>query len=124
MLVGWIASRRAQKFAARYRTPETQLRAALGGLARALRVSAADFTAAVEDARVFDWRTDPFARGAYSWIPVGALDAPAALAAPVAGRLFFAGEATDLIGDPGTVHGAMATGERAAGEIVAALRAR
>ena len=124
MLVGWIAGRRAQKFAARYRTPETQLRAALGGLARALRVSAADLTAAVEDARVFDWRTDPFARGAYSWIPVGALDAPAALAAPVAGRLFFAGEATDLIGDPGTVHGAMTTGERAAGEIVAALRAR
>jgi monoamine oxidase len=81
-------------------------------------------TAAVEDARVFDWSADPWARGAYSWIPVGALDAPAALAMPLAGRLFFAGEATDLVGDPGTVHGAMTTGERAAGEIVAALNPR
>ena len=78
-------------------------------------------TAAVEDVRVFDWGADPFARGAYSWIPVGGLDAPAALAAPIAGRLFFAGEATDTIGDPGTVHGAMTTGTRAAAEIIAAL---
>jgi len=52
---------------------------------------------------------------------VGGLDAPAALAAPLDGRLFFAGEATDTAGDPGTVHGAMATGARAAAEIVAAL---
>jgi monoamine oxidase len=69
-------------------------------------------------------RADPWSRGAYSWIPVGGLDAPAALAAPVAGRLFFAGEATDLSGEPGTVHGALASGTRAAAEIVAALRAR
>jgi monoamine oxidase len=122
MLVGWIAGRRAERFARRHRTPEAQLRAALGGLARAVGVSAADMTAGVEDARVFDWGADPWARGAYSWIPVGALDAPAALAAPLAGRLFFAGEATDLVGDPGTVHGAMTTGERAAIEIVAALK--
>jgi len=47
---------------------------------------------------------------------------PAALAAPLAGRLFFAGEATDTVGDPGTVHGAMTTGARAAAEIVTALR--
>ena len=124
LLVGWIAGRRAEAFAARHRTPEARLRAALHGLARALGVGADAVTAAVEDARVFDWAADPWARGAYSWIPVGALDAPAALAMPLAGRLFFAGEATDLVGDPGTVHGAMTTGERAAAQIVAALRPR
>jgi monoamine oxidase len=122
MLVGWIAGRRADAFAARFRTPEARLRAALGGLARAVGASPGAVTAAVEDVRVFDWGADPFARGAYSWIPVGGLDAPAALAAPIAGRLFFAGEATDTIGDPGTVHGAMTTGTRAAAEIAAALR--
>jgi monoamine oxidase len=78
--------------------------------------------ATIADARVFDWGNDPWARGAYSWIPVGALDAPAALGAPIDGRLFFAGEATDTTGDPGTVHGAMKTGARAAEQIVAALR--
>jgi monoamine oxidase len=122
MLVGWVAGRRADRFAARFRTAETRLRAALAGLAHALGLDAATVTAGVEDARVFDWGNDPWSRGAYSWIPVGGLDAPAALAAPVAGRLFFAGEATDLIGDPGTVHGAMTTGTRAASEIIAALR--
>ena len=122
MLVGWVAGRRAARFAARYRTAEARLHAALGGLARALGLDAGAVTAGVEDARVFDWGEDPWARGAYSWIPVGGLDAPAALAAPARGRLFFAGEATDLIGDPGTVHGAMTTGTRAAAEIIAALR--
>jgi monoamine oxidase len=122
MLVGWIAGRRADAFAARFRTPEARLGAALSGLARAAGASTGAVTAAVEDARVFDWGADPFARGAYSWIPVGGLDAPAALAAPIAGRLFFAGEATDIVGDPGTVHGAMTTGSRAAAEIAAALR--
>ena len=122
MLVGWVAGRRADAFAARFRTADTRLRAALGGLAHALGSNAGAVTAAVEDARVFDWGADPWSRGAYSWIPVGGLDAPAALAAPLAGRLFFAGEATDTVGDPGTVHGAMTTGTRAAAEIVTTLR--
>ena len=71
---------------------------------------------------VVDWAGDPYARGAYSYIPVGGLDAPAELAAPVEGRLFFAGEATDTAGDPGTVHGALRSGERAARELAAHLR--
>src|SRR5262249_32014104 len=99
--------------------------AALAGLARALGAAPDALLAAVEDAHVFDWADDPFARGAYSWIPVGGLDAPAALAAPLAGRLFFAGEATDTAGDPGTVHGALAPGARAAAQIAEArTRAR
>jgi monoamine oxidase len=122
MLIGWVAGRRADAFRTRYRTKEARLRAALAGLARAAGARAGAIAAAIEDAHVFDWGADPFSRGAYSWIPVGGLDAPAALAAPVAARLFFAGEATDTVGDPGTVHGAMTTGTRAAAEIVAALR--
>jgi monoamine oxidase len=122
MLVGWVAGRRADRFAARHRDGDARVHAALHGLARAVGVSAGAVTAAVEEAHVFDWGADPWARGGYSFIPVGGLDAPAALATPVDGRLFFAGEATDTIGDPGTVHGAMTTGARAAAEIVAALR--
>ena len=41
------------------------------------------------------WAADPYAHGSYSYIPVGASPADYdRLAAPVAGRLFFAGEAT------------------------------
>jgi monoamine oxidase len=121
LLVGWVAGRRADEFTARHRTSESRLRAALAGLAGGIKTNAATLTAAVEDAQVFDWADDPFARGAYSWIPVGGIGAPAALAAPIDGRLFFAGEATDTVGDPGTVHGAMTTGARAAAEIIATL---
>jgi monoamine oxidase len=65
-----------------------------------------------------DWQADPYARGAYSFIPVGGLDAPRLLSGPVEDSLFFAGEATDLDGQNGTVHGAMASGRRASGEII------
>jgi monoamine oxidase len=64
-----------------------------------------------------DWQADPYSRGAYSYIPVGGQDAPRLLAEPIEDTLFFAGEATDLDGQNGTVHGAMASGRRAAGEI-------
>jgi monoamine oxidase len=122
MLVGWVAGPRADQFAAHHRSHDARVRAALHGLARALGLRAEAMMAAVEDAHAFDWGEDPWARGAYSVIPVGGLDAPATLAASVGGRLFFAGEATDTVGDPGTVQGAMTTGARAAAEIAAALR--
>lgn len=65
-----------------------------------------------------NWQKDPFSRGAYSYIPVGALHATEQLAAPVEDTLFFAGEASNTEGHIGTVHGALATGYRAAREIV------
>jgi monoamine oxidase len=119
-LVGWVAGPAAERFAAAHAEPD-RAAAAVSALAGALRVPPAQLRDFVEDARVFDWALDPWARGAYSWVPAGAVGAPAALAAPVGGRLFFAGEATDTGGDPGTVHGALATGARAAAEIAKRL---
>ena len=66
------------------------------------------------------WAHDPFARGAYSHALPGHAGKRAVLAAPVDGRLFFAGEATS----PNffsTAHGARDSGERAAQEVLAAL---
>ena len=63
------------------------------------------------------WAQDPFARGSYSHALPGHAGARAVLAAPIDGRLFFAGEATS----PNfftTAHGARDSGERAAGEII------
>jgi monoamine oxidase len=76
--------------------------------------------ARIERAWFHDWHADPFARGAYSWVPAGALSARETLAAPVANTLYFAGEAIDLIGYGGTVHGAIASGRRAARQIIEA----
>jgi monoamine oxidase len=66
------------------------------------------------------WAHDPFARGAYSHALPGHAGDRAVLAAPVDGRLFFAGEATS----PNffsTAHGARDSGERAAGEVLATV---
>jgi monoamine oxidase len=66
------------------------------------------------------WAHDPFARGSYSHALPGHAGDRAVLAAPVDGRLFFAGEATS----PNffsTAHGARDSGERAAGEVVASV---
>ena len=67
------------------------------------------------------WGADPFARGSYSYASPGKADCRAALAAPVDGRLFFAGEACSLA-DFSTVHGAFETGVAAADAIIAKRR--
>jgi monoamine oxidase len=75
-----------------------------------------------EAAQITRWAADPFAGGSYSYFAVGVRpDDPAALAAPVADRLFFAGEATDP-DYPATVQGALRSGERAARAIMALRR--
>jgi len=73
------------------------------------------------DGVMHDWSNDPFARGAYSYVTVGGRGARAALGSPVDDTLFFAGEATSLDGQGGTVNGAIATGGRAAREAAAVL---
>ncbi len=66
------------------------------------------------DAQVTRWGSDPFARGAYSFHAVGSTPAMRdTLATPVLGRLHLAGEATSRA-HPATVHGALASGRRAA----------
>jgi monoamine oxidase len=74
-----------------------------------------------EGAHMHDWGGDPYARGAYSYVAVGGGTARAALSAPVDDTLFFAGEATSLDNQGGTVNGALETGERAAAEAAVAL---
>lgn len=66
------------------------------------------------------WACDPHALGSYSYAVVGAADARAALAAPVAGRIFFAGEACSR-SRYGTAHGAFETGYMAAEAALAQL---
>ncbi len=69
------------------------------------------------------WAHDRFARGSYSHALPGHADKRAVLAAPIDGRLFFAGEATS----PNffsTAHGARDSGERAANEVMATATKR
>jgi len=77
-----------------------------------------DFRRKLKPLKESRWSHDPFARGSYSHALPGHAGKRAVLAAPVDGRLFFAGEATS----PhffSTAHGARDSGERAAKEALA-----
>jgi len=67
------------------------------------------------------WGKDPFAHGSYSYPTVGSsVEDYKNLAAPVADKLFFAGEATSTT-DPSTVHGAYMSGVAAAELVMSKL---
>ena len=86
---------------------------------RSQRCSATNFRKKLKPLAESRWAHDPFARGSYSHALPGHADKRAVLAAPVDGRLFFAGEATS----PNffsTAHGARDSGKRAAAEVVRA----
>jgi monoamine oxidase len=91
---------------------------ALEALADVLGLHRSRIEGALVGIHTHSWHADPFARGAYSYVTVNGMEAVRTLAAPVAGTLFFAGEATNSDGHTGTVHGAIATGQRAAREIL------
>ena len=74
-----------------------------------------------QGASFHNWQTDPFARGAYSYVLAGGTGARKALARPLLGTLFFAGEAADVErGSGGTVAGALQSGERVARQVLRA----
>lgn len=76
----------------------------------------------LEAAWFHDWQEDPFSRGAYSYVTVGGAGARKALSQPLQDTLFFAGEATDFSGEHGTVAGALASGTRAARQVLARMK--
>ncbi|HEX9292387.1 MAG TPA: NAD(P)/FAD-dependent oxidoreductase [Gemmatimonadales bacterium] len=119
VLVGYVGGVAAEQLLAE--EPPSRLERTLVALSEILAVPRRDLEDQLDASASHDWRADPFARGAYSYIGVGGSGAPRALARPVEGTLFFAGEATD---GPqiGTVAGALASGRRAAREVLRMLK--
>jgi len=116
ILTGWAPFRAARRLSGQ---DDAFVRdQALRSLCRILGVSLRNLENWLEGFYFHDWQTDSFVRGAYSYGAVGSEGAQSALAAPLQSTLFFAGEATDTTGHNGTVHGAIASGYRAAKEIL------
>jgi predicted NAD/FAD-dependent oxidoreductase len=112
VITGWSAGPKADPLLGK--SKREVIAAALGSLGRIVGMP----PARVENAWFHDWHADPYERWAYSYVPAGALAARQRLCEPVEDTLYFAGEATDLLGYGGTVHGAIASGTRAAGQIL------
>lgn len=99
----------------------TLVERALNSLATILRCPKFELRRALRGSEMHDWSADPFSRGAYSFTAKGADDAARNLRKPIGRRLYFAGEALAEGEETGTVHGALASGYRAAKELGASL---
>ncbi len=120
MLTGWAPDTSAD--ALKGMRNDEIIAQARESLTAALPMYGEEIAAGFVEGFVHDWQSDRLALGAYSYVKVGGMGAQKALGAPVEDVLFFAGEATEWNGHHATVHGAIATGLRAAGEVRAALR--
>jgi monoamine oxidase len=119
IITGWAPFRAGERLSGQ--STDFVVEHGLSTLAHLLRVSPSTLRNYFEAAYFHDWQSDPFARGAYSYGKAGCEGAQQTLAEPVEDTLFFSGEATDTSGHNGTVHGAMASGYRAADEILHAV---
>jgi monoamine oxidase len=115
-LTGWIGGPRSKALAGK--SAEELGSDACAALAEVFKVDGEIVRSSLLSTHLHDWTSDPFARGAYSYVPVGSLDAPAAMARPEEGTLFFAGEHTDTTGHWGTVHAAVRSGLRVARQVL------
>lgn len=119
LLVAWASGKYALKMEAMDRQRIISL--AQQELGTLFNMPPDEIASQIEQVHFHDWDNDPYSRGAYSYVGVNGLEAQHELATPVEGTLFFAGEATVTQGAIGTVHGAIATGKRAALELIAGV---
>ncbi len=115
-ITGWSSGPRPDQLLG---LPQSEIvRLAIADLARIFSTREAALTDSLEAVYFHDWHADPFAKGAYSYVPAHAMNAREALAEPLKQTLYFAGEATETNGHSATVHGAIASGRRAAQQIL------
>ena len=118
VLVGWAGGPDADKLST-YSSDEITA-SAVRSLSQIFGLSESEIRRRITKTYFHNWDTDPYSRGGYGYLPVNGIEHQLSLAKPIDDTLFFAGEATSL-GNVGTVHGAIQSGQRAAREILSAL---
>jgi monoamine oxidase len=115
-LTAWAGGHAADRLLAE--RPNSRIDRALESLSSVFAIERKTIDDLLASSHTHDWQADPFSRGAYSYAAVGGTRGHATLAKPVESTIFFAGEATNGE-ETGTVSGAIASGKRAAREILA-----
>ncbi len=85
-------------------------------------IAGKDISKYLVDYKIARWDNNPFTLGAYTNHPLGSSSQNNAELARPNGNIFWAGEATDALGNYATVHGAIASGIRVASEILSATK--
>jgi monoamine oxidase len=111
-LTGWVGGPRAQALAGQ--TIDQLIPMALRSASSILGVPGETLAGWLRAAHSYDWTSDPFSRGAYSYGGIHAAAARKALRQPVKNTLFLCGEALGDEGRNATVPGALSSGLQAA----------
>jgi monoamine oxidase len=105
MLTGWLGGPAAERFA---EEPESFFRErAIKSLSSIFSLSEEEIKNGLKGCKIFNWKKEPWSRGAYSYALVGSGDAQAICRLPVQNRIYFAGEAYYEGAYPGTVEAAI-----------------
>lgn len=114
VIVGFVGGTPADELS---KLPESEaIQAGIDSLAEGLGSSIRHL---IHHARHFTWSDDPFAYGSYTFPTIGMGDARHDLKQPVEDTLYYCGEATNTVGNPGVVHGSIDEGRRVASDILA-----
>ena len=116
IITGWSPAHCAERMSGM--TEGRIIDKAVESLGNLLGQEKTQLTSQLNAAYLHNWDADPFSCGAYSYARAGGEGCQATLASAIANTLFFAGEHTDITGHNGTVQGAIASGQRAAREIL------
>jgi monoamine oxidase len=108
MLTGWFGGPRALKFA---NESDGFFRdKAIESLASIFSLPLQGIKTGLKECRIFNWKNEPWSRGAYSYSKVGYGKAKAAFRKPLLNRVYFSGEAYYEGPYPGTVEAAVVNG--------------
>ena len=119
VLTGWVAGPKATAFAGM--TDEAIVEKAIDSLTTVFNLTNDQIRELVQQWNVFNWTTDPFTRGSYTYSTPETAEARKVLAEPVEHTLFFAGEALYDGPEMGTVEAALTSGKQVAQQVLQSL---
>ena len=108
VLTGWLAGPRA--FDLRHSDDAIIFEQAMASLQHIFNINKEKLAAQLLQWEVFNWTSDPFTLGAYSYSTIHTTAAQKVLSTPVENTLFFAGEALYSGNETGTVEAAFTSG--------------
>lgn len=115
-LTGWLGGPRAT--AIKNMNDDEVIKRSVQSLCSIFNLKEDELMQQVTSSAVFNWANNVFAAGAYSYATPATKKALALLNTPVAGTIFFAGEALYNGPNPGTVEAALARGKQAAATLI------
>lgn len=120
MLTGWLGGPKAAQ--ASDKPDEFFLDRAMESLSSIFSIPPGEIRKNLKESRIFNWKNEPWSRGAYSYPVVGFRKTISICREPVQNRIYFAGEAYYEGAYPGTVEAAVVSGMETARQLLGEIK--